>query len=220
MNYGLVSVWATLVGLAAYSLSALGTTSGIQVRSGFGASPGRRPFQSKSMLQRMVVLALLGGIVVTPAFFGSSLLSLTRGPIPETSIVTLFLSIRYLAVVIAFGRPQTRAGDEEKRLVFGLTAVGLVLFGTTLHDFGVDVYAFGYPRDALLIYLVIFCAIAWLLGRTFTALLLLSAALAWRMGVLESGNLWDYFVDPLLIVGGLVHWFINRKTKTPHAPLN
>lgn len=204
MSYGVVSVWVALLALIVYVIAALdGRTNDLSGPGYIAVSPLGR-FSARAAMQRTVILMLLGGVVGAPLLSGVSLLSVIRGPIPETSLLTFLLSTGYLAQTVMFGRAGACLSLETKRLVIGLAAVSGVLYATTLQDLGVDVYAWGYLRGALWLFLLVLSAIFWFLGQKTTAAWLLTATLAWRMSLLESDNLWDYMVDPLLAVTGLV----------------
>jgi hypothetical protein len=63
-----------------------------------------------------------------------------------------------------------------------------------------DPYALGYSARVrpLLLGLAPVALVAWMRGRLFLLLSILSALAAFRFDLLESRNLWDYLFDPWL----------------------
>lgn len=64
-----------------------------------------------------------------------------------------------------------------------------------------DPYAWGYG-EALALPLAVgaLALAAWLAGWRMSALMLAAALAAWRAQMLDSANLWDYLLDPVLVV--------------------
>jgi uncharacterized membrane protein HdeD (DUF308 family) len=65
-----------------------------------------------------------------------------------------------------------------------------------------DPYAYGYPgRERLLVVaLSMIALVAWYRGLLLVVLGIALALAAFRLELLESRNLWDYLLDPWLVV--------------------
>ncbi|GAF94111.1 unnamed protein product, partial [marine sediment metagenome] len=87
--------------------------------------------------------------------------------------------------------------DERERLtawVFGLAA-GVALYPMALGLGRFDPYGLGWELSwAFVIFLA--ATVAFLYRRNRFGIVLVAAILAYDLGLLESPNLWDYFVDP------------------------
>jgi hypothetical protein len=105
--------------------------------------------------------------------------------------------------------------------IFGLVA-GLVLYPASLGLWagngttGFDPYALGYGSAGLSL-LLLYLTIGLLLGKNRFGTVLAASILAYNLQLLESPNLWDYFIDPLLAIlsitalaGGLLRRIIHR----------
>ncbi|MEJ2746218.1 MAG: hypothetical protein P8123_11135 [bacterium] len=93
-----------------------------------------------------------------------------------------------------------------------LAVVGILLYPSALGLLPWDVYALGYRPTALLLALLALVIWAWMTKRTIAATAILVAVAAFDVSLLESDNLWDYLVDPLVtlwawgwVLSGLWH---------------
>ncbi len=76
---------------------------------------------------------------------------------------------------------------------------GLALYPTALGWGRFDVYKYGWNFSALTLAVGALALLLIWRGNRFS-LVLGAALLAWQLRLLESRNLWDYLVDPLLVV--------------------
>ena len=86
------------------------------------------------------------------------------------------------------------------------TAAGLFLYPLTLGAGTWDPYELGYRPLALLAVLIVLAVVGRLRGYRAAAFVPI-IILAWWAGLLESTNLWDYLLDPLVAIYGLV-WLV------------
>ncbi|MDR2032602.1 MAG: hypothetical protein LBP86_10225 [Azoarcus sp.] len=101
-----------------------------------------------------------------------------------------------------------------------ITITALLFYPPALGLGPVDPYAWGYGGAAALPLLVGALALAaWLGGWRTSALALAAALAAWRMHLLDSANLWDYLLDPLLALGaiGSLGSRLRRRETAGHA---
>jgi hypothetical protein len=172
-----------LLGLAGFALVlALGATA-------FGARlSGRRAWLGAVALAAVAV----AGIPV----HGIPLAGYPRGVLGDLSITTLLMLAASLAAALA-GRSIL---DERSRAVLSgwAVAAGLVLYPLTLGLTRFDPYELGF-RPRALVLLVAALVVLWWWRRRGAALVLAGGVAAFNLRVLESGNLWDYLLDPALV---------------------
>jgi hypothetical protein len=114
-----------------------------------------------------------------------------RGVIGDLSTVTVLLFLSALFV-------RNQSAPWIVKVAIGLVGLCFYPFALGLGMF--DPYGWGYSSVALLIAVLVFallCAIAkWNRGAWIIGL----AIIAWGMQWHESTNLWDYLIDPILVV--------------------
>ena len=94
-------------------------------------------------------------------------------------------------------------GCKDHAAIFACTSLaGLVLYPLTLGIGGWDPYELGYRPLAMLGILLVLAA--WGRWRGYRAAAFVPIiVLAWCAGLLESTNLWDYLLDPLVAIYGV-----------------
>ncbi|MBO6565553.1 MAG: hypothetical protein JJ956_12455 [Pseudomonadales bacterium] len=81
-----------------------------------------------------------------------------------------------------------------------IVITGLLLYPTALGLTYFDLYRFGfYPVVLGPVLFVVFAGTAWC-GRSVTASLIAFCFIAFSLGFLESDNLWDYLIDPVVTI--------------------
>jgi hypothetical protein len=154
------------------------------------------------------ILAIISGII---AFLHAGGLPLARWLIG----IQANFSFPLIAVVLnkAWEHASgSRLLDRQASMaswVFGLFS-GLVLYPMALGLGGFDPYAFGWGFSWLFVSLAIL-TIALLLIKNRFAAVLMACILGYDLNLLESQNLWDYVVDPFLVLfsfAALIHWLI------------
>jgi hypothetical protein len=99
-------------------------------------------------------------------------------------------------------RPILNARAERQIWIFG-TVVGLCLYPAALGWGAIDPYAWGWRDWGLSAWLALPTALLLWQGNRL-GYVLLAAAAAWQVGILESNNAWDYVVDPLFALLGWI----------------
>jgi hypothetical protein len=66
-----------------------------------------------------------------------------------------------------------------------------------------DIYRTGWGAPGMWVGLLILSLFCWAQGLRLVPILVALALLAWRFGILESNNLWDYLMDPWLAFAAL-----------------
>ncbi|MFN0040893.1 MAG: hypothetical protein ACKVP2_15375 [Burkholderiales bacterium] len=127
---------------------------------------------------------------------GLAVAGYVRGITGDLSMTTLLLLVLHLWSV-----PIGRAilDSDERTLWFALIALAaLFLYPMALGLGDYDPYALGFGSQGLLAALLAVTLVAGWMRRRWIMLGILLSASAWLAGFLESRNLWDYLIDPLL----------------------
>lgn len=142
---------------------------------------------------RLIMVLILGNVLFRPLGMSLELplVAYVRGVTGELSIVTMLLlwtSVLPSAQKIPIG------------LKFSVILIALMFYPLAL-GFGMfDPYAWGYGSIAFLGSVIIFAICCSLAGWTKGVWILSLAVIAWSAQWHESANLWDYLMDPFLVV--------------------
>jgi hypothetical protein len=96
---------------------------------------------------------------------------------------------------------------------------GVLLYPAALGLTYFDPYALGYASPVFAGVLLVLALAAWYLRLEWLVALLLLAVLARLANALESRNLWDYLIDPWLVLYGLLwlaRWRVKRWSPRRH----
>ena len=132
---------------------------------------------------------------------GVQLISYVRGTIGDLSVTTLCLLVLGCWNVLGGRTPQPRR--QIRLLLLGVLAAGLTLYPWSLGVTMVDPYSWGYGSYVLVGVLSLFALFCWLREAYMVVTVLLLASSAYLLGLGESTNLWDYLVDPLIMLFAL-----------------
>ncbi|MDR1934464.1 MAG: hypothetical protein LBS49_02570 [Candidatus Accumulibacter sp.] len=166
----------------------------------------RLPGRGKAAALAGIFLFLLPLLfLLLPLPFGANLcvLAMLRGLFGGLSIATILL-LQALVLQNGGGKPIF-AAREERWLPLPIAAA-LLFYPPALGMGPLDPYAWGYGEALPLPLPLIAGALAlaaWLAGWRVSALALVLALAAWRLRLHESANLWDYLLDPLLVLAAL-----------------
>jgi hypothetical protein len=149
-------------------------------------------------------LAVLQGtvfVLMLIPFGGLPMAAYLRGATGDLSITTLVL------IGCALLWPGIACGGNEasKRREF-LTLVALValpLYPLSLGLTTFDPYRLGYGDPRLVAALLLAALAAWIWKQHLIVSCISLAILAWTTGWYESGNLWDYLLDPWVTIYAL-----------------
>lgn len=151
---------------------------------------------------RAVAVFLVAAIVLHVPLGGTSALALLRGAFGSAAFTTVALLAALALARAGFGRVLARG---EALLVAALaTLAGLFFYPPALGLGPVDPYAWGYAGTGLAAVAGLMALVAGAGGRWVLAAGLVLALVGWRLQLLESPNLWDYLLDPMLALGGLL----------------
>lgn len=149
--------------------------------------------QALPMSAKVILLLIIANLFFWPLGFSLELplSAYVRGVIGDLSTVSVLLLLSALFV-------RNQSAPWIVKVAIGLVGLCFYPFALGLGMF--DPYGWGYSSVTLLIAVLVFallCAIAkWNRGTWIIGL----AIIAWGVQWHESTNLWDYLIDPILVV--------------------
>lgn len=153
---------------------------------------GVRPGPGWWVLGCFVLLCLPAGAAQLPV------VAYIRGVSSDFSITLVMLACIGLAQGL-FG--FVFAEKREYRAIFvAVAGAAVFLYPLALGWGDWDAYRPGWGSAAMWAVLLGVCVLAWVMGLMLLPLLIALALLAWTAGLLESTNLWDYLLDPWLVI--------------------
>jgi hypothetical protein len=161
-----------------------------------------RSAESRS-LQRAVPFAVFLLLLVPVS--GLPVVGYIRGMIGDLSITsTLLLGIWILSQISGVRRGL----GSHRAVLAGAAAGGLALYPLALGLTPFDPYHLGFESPWLLLTVLGLVLAAWKTHRV-AAIILLCAMISFNLRLLESANLWDYLIDPLLVLFAW-SWAVHR----------
>ncbi len=155
-----------------------------------------QPPRPQNHFLRLVILFAAALMLLLVPLRGVPLLYALRAAISDFSITTFILAIA-ACLGDALRRDMIPAG-QYRILLRTVAAVAVLFYPLSLGLGPVDPYAWGYFSTPLLTAFAL-VALAFLLHRDYWIVLILGAALlSATAGLLQSTNLWDYLIDPVL----------------------
>jgi len=148
-----------------------------------------------------VVLLLLAGAI---PLGGLPIAGYVRGVVGDPSIATMMLAGAWLASFV-LGRELVDTRERSAWLL-AAAAAALFLYPGALGAGAFDPYALGYGSYGFATALLAVTLVAWRAGRFWLVSSIVAAVAAYLVGLLESANLWDYLVDPLIAVYAAFWW--------------
>ena len=149
-------------------------------------------------------LAMFSGAIFVAMlipFNGFPLAAYLRGATGDLSITTMVL------LWCALSRSWAGCGavDHKHRLALLvlIALAALALYPMALGFGAFDPYRFGYGNWQFITLLLLVALAAWFWKYYLIALCIALATFAWATGWYESGNLWDYLLDPFVFIYAL-----------------
>lgn len=146
---------------------------------------------SRLLISFVALLALI------PLHEGVSAAMAMRGLWGDPSITALQL------LLLACAGRTPAALRHGWRAPTAIAMLSFALYASALGPWDIDFYRFGYQPGVLVAALGAIALIAWWRNQPVYLWLLGIDLLAWRAGWLESANLWDTLLDPLLMLAML-----------------
>lgn len=125
-----------------------------------------------------------------------------RGALGDLSITSLVLLIAYL---VSCARNRNVIDERNfNAIMVALAGTAVLLYPLALGLTYFDTYALGYHSAYLATALLLGTLLAWYAGYYWLVMCVVLALVGYVAGVLESDNVWDYLIDPLAAMYGLV----------------
>ena len=156
------------------------------------ASGGRFNRRVAGVVVALVCLWIPAGSANLP------LLAYVRGIGADLSITSVMLAC--LALYRQLWHHSRLQSDEWLWLYVAMLLAAAVLYPTALGWGDWDAYRAGWGSWVFLMGLALAALAAFSAGLWLLPLALAAAVLAWTLGLLESGNVWDYLLDPWLVL--------------------
>ena len=157
------------------------------------------PGTAKLARSRLAVLQAAVFVLMVVPFGGMPAAAYLRGMTGDLSITTLVL----LSCAMLSPRKGC-AADRQRQVLLSLVApAALVFYPMALGAEAYDPYRLGYGTVQFVAVLLLLALAAWLRGYAMIVLCIALAALGWASGWYESGNLWDYLIDPFVAIYAL-----------------
>jgi len=144
-----------------------------------------------------VIAALLALCLFLPVA-GLTVAQWVRSVLGDLSIFTMMVFLNILTHRL-FNRNFINP-DSRIKLLLGVVTVGVVFYPLALGVSSFDPYSLGYSPVIMAVLLCLASIITWLRAHRELAIILLLPLLAYNLHILESVNLWDYLLDPVLLV--------------------
>jgi len=175
----------------------------------------RQPRFSRRMIAMVIVVMMI--IAVTPVN-GLAIVAYIRGVTADLSMTSIILLAYFIAAAYT-GKPYISTADK-RRMGFMVLVCAIVVYPFGLGISPWDSYAAGYGDPWL--YGLLFAATFWLYikQRLFIISIILTGIIAYLFSLLVSQNLWDYLIDPWLVMAVLVQRINNAfrlKLETPET---
>ena len=152
----------------------------------------RLPLALRPVLIVGLTLLLMLPLDADPAWYA------VRGIFGDSSITAVLF---YIAFILQQNFSWQLCRPDELALLRRLLAVtALLLYPFALGLTGFDSYSLGYANPWLLAILFIMALLLWWRTYYFLAISLTASVVVWSLQMLESGNLWDYLLDPVFVV--------------------
>lgn len=161
-----------------------------------------RPFRRRNWPRAWKAAA--AGVAVAAAFApynGVPIVGHLRGAFGDLSITSLLLLVASLFSFLT-GRPLFPP-LERRVLLAAVAAAALLLYPFALGLTYFDSYSLGFGSYLMVTALFVLTMIAWHAELGWLVLCAVAAGIAYFAGLLESSNLWDYLIDPLVSVYAL-----------------
>jgi len=139
-----------------------------------------------------------------------------RGVLGDPSISTMLLAGTWL---VSFVLQRDLLGARERAAWLAAAVVAaLVLYPMALGASAFDPYALGYGSYGFATALLAVTLVAWGARCNWLVASIVAAVAAYLAGLLESANLWDYLVDPLIAAYAAL-WWLRRAAGAARARL-
>lgn len=163
----------------------------------------------KDKRKRLLVLVVLLLAGFTLPVFGLTVAQWLRSVAGDFSFYMLLIILN----IIAFRLFQYNLLDVQTRrkLLLGVAWAGIIFYPLALGVGEFDPYRLGYSPLVLATLIVLLSIYCWFTSQRKLAVVLLLPLLAYNFQLLESTNLWDYLLDPVLVIYAFTQLLLDIK---------
>ncbi len=162
----------------------------------------------------------------------TSLVVFLRGVVGDIAIPTFLLcGLVVLGCLLAASNKDSPSSKKPSTFFFVpndslrgffvlVVIVGLIFYPMTMGFSLMDPYAWGYTPHVMLLGCLGLILILEFMGQRFPATLILVSVAGYAAGLMESSNLWDYLMDPILFGIGLAmlsYYLVSRVRSSRRA---
>ena len=160
-------------------------------------------FPAVARLPKVRLAAMLGAVFVLSLipFGGMPVAAYLRGATGDLSITTLVLL--WSALLKPWCDRLMVDGKNRHALLTLVALVALVFYPLALGVGMFDPYRLGYGDSLFIAALLLIVLTAWINESSMILLCIALSTLAWSLGWYESDNLWDYLLDPFVVIYAL-----------------
>jgi len=148
-----------------------------------------------------VVAVLLAAGMLLPVY-GLTVAQWLRSAVGDPGVLTMVIFANILSQRLS-GR-NLLAPAARDSLLLGVIVIGVVFYPMALGVGAYDPYHFGFAPVVLPVLVGLVSVVAWFRARRDLAIVLLLPLIAFNLNLLESVNLWDYLLDPILFFYAVV----------------
>ncbi len=182
--------------------------------------------RSRSVLRSISALVVVLSFV---PFGGISVAELLRGVTGDIAVTTFLMCVVALTRCLSRrGNPNAQAavripwlfaffGGTLTGLFAGVLAVGCVFYPMTVGFSLIDPYAWGYSPHWMLLGCLLMTVAFEFAGQRTAANLILVPVGAYALRLMESTNLWDYLLDPILFLACFVGCIVKAVVRLPSS---
>lgn len=164
-----------------------------------------RLVKDKKLRMGGVAVLLLMGLFVP--VYGLTFSQWLRSVVGDLSVLTLLIFANILAQRL-FNHSLLKSATRNKMLLV-VALAGLAFYPLALGVSAFDPYRLGYTPLLMSAALCIVSIYAWFSAKRELAVILILPIIAFNLHLLESANLWDYLLDPILFVYAVVQWLVS-----------
>lgn len=151
--------------------------------------------------RRIAVFVVLVLCMLVPVN-GLTVAQWLRSVMGDLSVITFVILLNILLSRLIFINIINKL--DFNVLLSDIVLVGVVFYPLALGLGTLDPYRFGYAPVGMSVLLALLSAASWLRGLRGLAVVLVLPLLAFNLHLLESANLWDYLLDPVLMIYAVV----------------
>lgn len=154
---------------------------------------------NRTWSQYFFVLLTLMFFALLPVGSYLSLAAYLRGYFGDLSIVSLFLLV-IMFCQIKFRQNMQSINIKRNHLLWLVSMIALIFYPFALGLSTIDPYRLGFGNIYFLASLFFLSLLFWYIQEALIVWGILFAVLAWLLKLIESTNLWDYLLDPWLVI--------------------